>query len=113
MSVSERLSTELFVKAHLRQCFAKGLTAVVIHKGDDWGGAILIKLNLLGAGYRLLNQTRDTEGEIAWLAVNSPTPLTETDADNYITKALKRDPDLWVLEIEDRAGVNPFPGKIL
>ena len=27
--------------------------------------------------------------------------------------ALKRDPDLWVVEVEDRAGRHPFDGKIL
>jgi len=111
--VTDRLSTELYVKGHLRQCFAKGLTAVVAHKGDDWGGAILVKLNLLGPGHRLLNQTRDTDGEIAWLPVKAGVLLTERDADDYIAKAVARDPDLWVVEIEDRSGLNPFPGKIL
>jgi len=111
--VSERLATELYVRAHIRQCFANGLTAIVAHKGDDWGGAILVKLNLLGPGCRLLNQTRDADGEIAWLPVQAGALLPERDADDYIAKAVGRDPDLWVVEVEDRTGTNPFPGKIL
>jgi hypothetical protein len=111
--LNDRLSTELYVQAHIRQCFVRGLTAVVAHRGDAWGGAILVKLNLLGPGCRLLNQTRDVDGEIAWLPVQGGALMSEADADAYIAKAVQRDPDLWVVEIEDRAGINPFPGKIL
>ena len=111
--MTDRLSTELFVQGHVRQCFAQGLTAVVAHKGDAWGGAILIKLNLLGPGCKLLTQTRDPDGEIAWLPVQAGALLSEADADAYIARSVQRDPDLWVVEIEDRSGRNPFPGKIL
>ena len=111
--MSERLSTELFVQGHIRQCFARGLTAVVAHKGDAWGGAILLKLNLLGPGCKLLTQTRDQEGEIAWLPVQTGALLSEAEADAYIARSTQRDPDLWVVEIEDRTGHNPFPGRIL
>lgn len=111
--MTDRLSTELYVQAHVRQCFARGLTAVVAHKGDAWGGAILLKLNLLGPGCRMLTQTRDEDGEIAWLPVQAGALLSEPDADAYITRSVQRDPDLWVVEIEDRTGHNPFPGKIL
>lgn len=111
--MTDRLSTELFVQGHVRQCFARGLTAVVAHKGDAWGGAILIKLNLLGPGCRLLTQTRDEDGEVAWLPVQSGALLSEADADAYIARSVQRDPDLWVVEIEDRTGHNPFPGKLL
>ncbi|WP_374311557.1 DUF1491 family protein [Dongia sp.] len=111
--MTDRLSTELYVQAHIRQCFSRGLTAVVAHKGDAWGGAILVKLNLLGPGCKLLNQTRDADGEIAWLPVQGGALLSEADANAYIAKSVQRDPDLWVVEIEDRSGTNPFPGKIL
>lgn len=111
--MTDRLSTEILVQGHIRQCFAQGLTAIVAHKGDAWGGAILIKLNLLGPGCKLLTQTRDQDGEIAWLQVQAGALLSEADADAYIARSVQRDPDLWVVEIEDRAGRNPFPGKIL
>lgn len=111
--MTERLATELFVQAHLRQCFARGLTAIVAHKGDAWGGAIIVKLNLLGPGCRLLSQTRDAAGEIAWLQVQKGDLMPEKEADAYIARQVARDPDLWVVEIEDKAGANPFPGKLL
>lgn len=113
MSTDGRLSTELWVQAHLRRCNAEGLFAAVLRKGDAWGGAVIVKLNLLDGTFKLLSQTRDTGGQVAWLAVQQGALLTEADATTYIDRQVKRDPDLWVIEIEDRQGRNPFEGKIV
>ena len=52
------------------------------------------------------------EGKLRWVDAlpKDPTP-SETDADAYITRTSARDPDLWVIEIEDRNGANPFDPK--
>ena len=47
-----RIATELWVMAHIRQCSAQGIMATVVKRGDDWGGAVVIKVNLLGPGFR-------------------------------------------------------------
>ena len=39
--------------------------------------------------------------------------LASPQADAYIARAVERDPDLWVIEIEDRNGRNPFDGKLI
>ena len=39
--------------------------------------------------------------------------MPEAEADAYIARQVTRDPDLWVLEIEDRKGTYKIDGKIV
>jgi hypothetical protein len=109
----DRLPTKLWVMAHLRRCAADAIPATVARRGEAMGGMVLLKLNQLEAGCRLLSQTRDVEGRLAWFPALAGKLVPEADADAYIARAVKRDPDLWVVEIEDRDGRHPFEGKIL
>ena len=108
-----RIATELWVMAHIRRCNAQGIMATVVKRGDDWGGAVIVKLNLLGPGFRVMTQSRDADGNLAWLQAKDGAVLSETEADDYIARQTSRDPDLWVIEIEDRDGKIPFAGKLL
>lgn len=108
-----RIPTELWVKAHLRRCHAEGLFATVAHRGDPTGGMVLLKLNMLENGCRVLSQTRDLDGKLAWLPALEGKNVSESEADAYLQRAVKRDPDVWAIEIEDRHGRHPFEGKEL
>lgn len=113
MTTDGRLSTEIWVGAHLRRCNDQGIFAAVLRKGDPWGGAVIVKLNLLDSTFRLLSQTRDMDGKVAWLAVQQGALMSEEEAGAYIDRQVKRDPDLWVVEIEDKLGRNPFEGRLI
>ena len=39
-AMEERLPTEIWVKAHLRRCFAEAIHVAVLRKGDANGGAV-------------------------------------------------------------------------
>ena len=80
MSTDGRLSTELWVQAHLRRCNAEGLFAAVLRKGDQWGGAVIVKLNMLDGTFKVLTQTRDMDGGVAWMAAQQGALLAEADA---------------------------------
>lgn len=109
----ERMKTEIWVKAHLRRCIVEAINVVVARRGDPSGGAVILKLNRQDLGCLVLTQARDALGSLCWLAALKGEMVGEADADAYIARSVARDPDLWVIEIEDRQGRNPFEGKIL
>jgi hypothetical protein len=110
---TDHLPTELWVQAHLRQLGQQAIPAYVARKGDPRAGLLILKLNLGRPGCRVLSQSRDLDGAVAWLPAKGGELLAEADADAYIARAVQRDPDLWVVEIEDREGRHPFEGKVL
>ena len=108
-----RLKTGLVVQAALRLATQQAIPMVVARRGDADAGAILIKLNRLEQGFTILAQTRTLEGEIAWIRATGAVPVDEHAADDYVASQVKRDPDLWVVEIEDRTGRPIFTGRVL
>jgi len=108
-----RLPAELWIKAHIRRCMADGIPAAVVHRGEKNSGILILKINRLESGVLVLSQTRDMDGAIAWMPALGGKLVAETEADAYIERAVKRDPDVWVVEIESRDGSHPFEGKLL
>lgn len=120
-----RIPTHIYVMAHIRRFLSEGIDAFVRRKGDPGGGLVLLKLTRIdpdaGFGFasrvepvsRILTQTRDLEGRMAWFGAAKGAFLPEAEAEQYIERAVDRDPDLWVLEIETSDGHNPFEGEVI
>jgi hypothetical protein len=108
----ERLSSDVWIMAQVRRCNDSGITAMVLRKGEAKGGTLLVKINQFAEGCRVLSQARDIDGKLGWLAAFKGACVAEPEADEYIARAAARDPDLWVVEVEDRDGRNPFAGKV-
>jgi hypothetical protein len=111
--MEHRLRSEVWIMAHVRRCIAQGLNVVVVRRGESERGTLILKLNQLERDVRVLSQARDIDGRLGWLAAFDGQAVKEADADAYIARAIGRDPDLWVIEIEDREGRHPFEGPIL
>lgn len=103
-----RLQSAFWIKACIRRADQNGIAATVVCKGDPGSGAILVKLNQRDLGCWVLAETQDDQGRRAWFRGSGPAAISEAEADAYIDRHRRRDPDLWVLEIEDRAGRRPF-----
>ncbi len=108
-----RIPTELWVKAHLRRLSAQGLPAVIAQRGAPHGGMVILKVNRLENGCRVLTQTRDLDGVLSWMPALKGELVPEREADDYISRQTARDPDLWVVEVEARDGEHGFEGREL
>lgn len=101
-----RLQAGLWVSAYIRRVSQTGAFAAVVRRGDETAGAIFIKINTLGGDVLLLAPAlpslEDTEPKRQWEVRQRA--AAEADIDQYLQREAERDPDLWVIEIEDRSG---------
>ncbi len=104
MSVAgeKRVPTHLWVEAEIRRLSSTGVGVYVTARGDKAGGMVLQKISNMSGRCRLMGLQRDLLGQLVWINVLQDEIVEEREADAYIERATKRDPDLWVVEIEDR-----------
>ena len=96
------LSTDIWVGALIRRAELGGAFAMVVRKGDPRAGAVLVKVVDRRAGtVRLFSEATRGDGERVWM---QPLAGEEAELDAYIERSRRRDPDLWVVEIEDAQG---------
>jgi len=101
-----RLRTGVWAAALLRRWNQHtAVVATLVRRGDADAGTVLLKINRLDGTATVLSQTVSVDGNRAWLRATGTTPVADTEAEAYIQRQRKRDPDLWVIEIEDRRGL--------
>lgn len=97
-----RLTADFWVHAYLARLRLEGIDAFVVAHGDDTAGAVLIKLNTLDGLAVLFQRSVDLmSDERRWVELVSG---AEAEVDLSISKQRSFDPDVWVIEVEDRAG---------
>jgi hypothetical protein len=103
METVPRLKAGIFVRAMIRRVQVVGASAFVVRSGAEDAGAIILKISKLDGTVLVLNQVRGAKGELCWAqALGGWTD--EARAAAWCDKQVKFDPDLWIVEIEDREG---------
>ncbi len=82
MEATPRLKASIFVRALIRRVQVAGASAFVVRSGAEEAGSIILKIAKLEGSVLVLNQR----------------------ASAWCDKQVKFDPDLWIVEIEDREG---------
>jgi len=101
----DELKTDFWATALMRRAQIAGAFAGVTRKGDTDAGAVLVKVATMNGKARLYAPARDGDGERIWLDLSAgPLGDAEPDVDAYARKRAETDPDLWVIEIEDKHG---------
>ena len=106
-----RLKSGIWVAAYVRRCNSEGVFAAVRRRGADEAGAIFIKVNWLDgtavlygpAPQAAFEEARPSDRAFtASVGAKQPAPEAETEA--ALTREIRFDPDVWIVEVEDREG---------
>ena len=104
-----RLKSGIWVAAYLRRCQVEGVAAVLRRRGAEEAGAIFIKVSRLDGNADLygpapqsaFDEARPSE-RVFSIALRRESPKPDIEA--YLARQISFDPDLWIVEVEDRAG---------
>ena len=103
MVPTPRLKAGIFVRALIRRVQVEGASAFVLRSGAEEAGSIIRKLAKLDGTVLVLNQARNARGELVWAQALGGW-VKEARATEWCDKQVKFDPDVWIIEIEDREG---------
>ena len=95
------LVTSFWVQAYLTRLRLTDIQAFVVAHGDNDAGAVLVKINTLDGRAAALQRGFDASGARRWVELASG---AEGEVDQAISRQRGFDPDLWVIEVEDRQG---------
>lgn len=94
-----RLTAGLEVTALLRRAEALGGFGVVLHKGDDTRGTLLIAVLERGRHVTFLERTLGPGGQYRWGTAGSDSSDSQKSA-IFIARRRSADPDQWVIELD-------------
>jgi len=106
-----RLKSGIWVAAYLRRCQIEGASAVLRRRGAEEAGAVFIIVNRLDGNATLYGPAPQSAFDdaqpaerifTALLGGSAPVPAAEVEA--RLAREMRFDPDIWIIEIEDRAG---------
>jgi hypothetical protein len=108
-----RLKTGIWIKALIRRCDLAAIGVAICARGDADAGAVLIRLSGREPGVTVLAPSRQLDGTLVWRRAPGPVPVADDEAAAYIDRQRRRDPDLWVVEIETLSPQDVLDGAII
>ena len=104
-----RLRSDIWVAAYLRRAAVEGAAAVLRRRGAAEAGAIWIKVDRLDGRAALFEPAPQSESsergvERLWSRAHSEEWVTSEEVERRVVRETDFDPDLWLIEVEDRQG---------
>lgn len=101
-----RLRSDFWVSAYLRRCGSEGASAVLRRRGAPEAGAIFIIVDRLDGNAALFGPAPATgaSGERAFVRFHKEDWSDPKSAETRLAREIGFDPDLWIIEVEDRQG---------
>ena len=105
-----RLKSAIWVAAYVRRCHLEGAFAVIRRRGAEEAGAIFVKISRLDGSAALYGPAPQSAFDEArpierrFVSSLAGSFVEDAKAEAHIARQREFDPDLWVIEVEDRAG---------
>jgi hypothetical protein len=104
-----RLRSDIFAAALIRRAEAQGAVAMLRRRGAAEAGALFIKLDRLDGRAAVFGPAPQTEElpdgvDRLFSKVHADDFVDPSDAEARLKREIMFDPDLWIVEIEDRDG---------
>lgn len=108
-----RLKSGIWVAAYVRRCNVEGAFVAVRRRGAEEAGAVYIKIGKLdGTGVlygpapqAVFDDARPSD-RIFTIILGREGPVSDADIEGRLVREIRYDPDVWIVEVEDRAGRN-------
>jgi hypothetical protein len=109
-----RLKSGIWVAAYVRRCHVEGAFAAVRLRGAEEAGAVYIKISkldgtavLYGPAPQAVFDEAHPAGRMFTVILGREAPVGDADVEARLLREIRYDPDVWIVEVEDRAG-RPF-----
>jgi hypothetical protein len=104
-----RLRSDFWIAAYLRRCNGEALSAMLRRRGAAEAGAILIKVDCLDGTAILFGpapqtEVEDRESARTFVRLHKADRIPTPDAETKLRREIDFDPDVWIVEVEDRDG---------
>jgi hypothetical protein len=103
-----RLRADIWVSAYVRRCAIEGAYSVLRRRGAAEAGAIFVKIDRLDGCAALFGpapQSEVKEGyDRLFTKLHREPWITPAEAEARLAREINFDPDLWIIETEDRLG---------
>jgi len=105
-----RLKSAIWVAAYIRRCNVEGAFAAVRRRGAEEAGAIFVVLNRLDGTADLYGPAPQSAFDEAhpsgraFSPILKKRPAPEADVEARLAREVSFDPDVWIIEVEERSG---------
>lgn len=97
-----RLTADFWVRAYLTRLRLADIPVFLTARGDATAGAVLVKVNTLDGQAKAYQRSFDLmSGARCWVVLAEG---ADSDVEASLAKQRSFDPDVWVIEVEDRQG---------
>ena len=102
------ISSEILISSKIRESEKKGIFVSIIRKGETKSGALIVEIELSKDKSSLYGRRYNLSGNYEWYFLTKNEISTRDEVIQRINDEIKRDPDCWVISVQNSKGINIF-----